>query len=100
MAFARLEPHDVAGPDLLDRPALALHAAAPGGHHQCLSERMRMPGRARARLKGHGIAGATGRIANRKKRIDAHGAGKPVGRPRRRRLGSCSLDVHGKSLLT
>ena len=52
--LARREPDDVARPDLLDRPALALHAAAAGQHDQRLTERVRVPRRARAGLEGDG----------------------------------------------
>jgi len=36
MLLARREPDDVARPDLLDRPALALRKAAAGRDNQCL----------------------------------------------------------------
>src|SRR5208337_766664 len=50
--LARLEPDDVAGPDLLDRAALPLRAPETGGDKQRLPERVRMPRGARARLEG------------------------------------------------
>src|SRR5262249_60626159 len=46
----RRKPDHIAGPDLLDRPALALRPAASGRDDQGLAERMGMPGGAGARL--------------------------------------------------
>ena len=54
--LARREPDDVAGADLLDRAALALHAAEAGGDEQRLAERVRVPRGAGARLEGDGRA--------------------------------------------
>ena len=76
MLLAGREPHDVAGPDLLDRAALALHPAQPGCDDQRLTERMRVPGCPRARLKGDGGSADAGGIFTRKRCVDAHGAGK------------------------
>src|SRR6266446_8501445 len=45
------KPHDIAGPDFLDGPAPALHPSGTERDNQRLAERMRMPGRARARLE-------------------------------------------------
>src|SRR5919201_5147987 len=42
--FGGREPHDVAGPNLLDRAAPALRTSHAGGHDQRLTERMRVPG--------------------------------------------------------
>ena len=53
------EPDHVAGPDLLDRAALALRPAAAGGDDQRLPERMRVPCGARARLEGDAALPAT-----------------------------------------
>ena len=50
--LARREPDDIAGPDLLDRAALALDPAAAGRDDQRLAERMRVPGGAGAGLEG------------------------------------------------
>src|SRR3954451_17875344 len=44
MLLARLEPDDVARPDLLDRTTLALHETEAGGDDQRLAERVRVPG--------------------------------------------------------
>jgi hypothetical protein len=51
MLFTRRELDHVTRPDLLDRPARALSETAAGRHDQSLAQRMRMPGRPRARLK-------------------------------------------------
>src|SRR3954469_13167098 len=59
--FARLEPDDIAGPDLLDRPALTLHEAAAKSDDQRLPEWMRVPCGARAGLERDGVAGRSGR---------------------------------------
>src|SRR5258708_17710744 len=45
------KPDHIAGADFLDRPAPMLCPAATGGHHQGLTEWMRMPRRPRARLE-------------------------------------------------
>jgi hypothetical protein len=61
MAFTRLEPHDVAGTNLLDGAALALDASRTGRDDQCLAQRMGVPGGAGARLEGNdGAADARG----------------------------------------
>src|SRR5215831_11003140 len=66
--FARREPDDVARPDLLDRPALALRETAAGRHDQCLSQRMRVPGRARAGLERDASAADARRIGRLEER--------------------------------
>src|SRR5918912_1425831 len=50
--LAGREPHHVAGADLLDRAALALHETAAEEHDQRLPERVRVPRRAGAQLEG------------------------------------------------
>src|SRR3954454_23471843 len=64
MLLARRKPHDIAGPDFLDRPALALHPAEAGGDNERLPERVRMPRGARTGLEGHVSAGRARRIAH------------------------------------
>src|SRR5947199_5782659 len=78
--FARLEPDDVAGPDLLDRPALTLHKAIAKGDDQRLPEWMRVPCGARAGLERDGVAGRSRRSVGREERVDTDGAGEPIGR--------------------
>ena len=70
-AFRRGEAHDVAGADFLDRSAFALNAAASGSDDQHLPERVRVPRRARARLKRHGV-GRGSRRPQLEKRVDAN----------------------------
>ncbi len=54
MLLARRKPDDVARTDFLNRATFALRASATGSDDQCLSERMRMPGGAGARLERDG----------------------------------------------
>ena len=77
MLLARRKPHHVAGPDLLDRPALALHPAAAGGDDQGLAERIRMPRRARAGFERDERAPLTRAGSGAlEQRIDPDGAGR------------------------
>ena len=97
--LAGREPDDVAGPDLLDRAALALRPAAAGGDDQRLAERMRVPGGARAGLEGDAGAADARRVRRLEQRIDAHRAGEPLRRSLAGRLRAASLDFHA-ALLT
>jgi hypothetical protein len=81
MLLARREPDDVPRPDLLDRPALALRNAAAGRDNQCLPQRMRVPGRARAGLERDAGAADARRIGCLEHRVDADRAGEPFRRP-------------------
>ena len=65
------DPDDVAGPDLLDRAALALHPAGAGGDDQRLAQRMRVPGGAGAGLEGDDAAADARRIAALEALVDA-----------------------------
>ena len=91
----RLEPDDVAGVDVLDRPAQTLDAAEAGGDDQHLPQGMGVPGGTSARLEGDGVAGRPGRRDDRIERIDADGAGEPVGRAFHRRTRAGAGDLHG-----
>src|SRR5947209_6332363 len=75
--FAGLKPHNVAGPDFLDRTAFALHPAKPRHHDQRLAERVRVPGRTRAGLEGDKRPGNPGGLRRAEQRIDANRAGEP-----------------------
>ena len=55
---ARREDNDVARANLLDRAALALHAAAAHGDDENLAKRMGVPSGARARLERDCVAAA------------------------------------------
>ncbi len=76
----------VAGPDLRDRAAPALHQPAAGGDDERLAERMDVPGRACAPLERDADAEDAGRGGRLKHRVDPDGAGERFGRPFRRRL--------------
>ena len=71
---------DVAGPDFLDRAALALRRAAAGGDDQRLPQRMGVPGGARAGLEGD-AAPRPAPDRGPEQRVDADRAGEPVRRP-------------------
>lgn len=73
--LAGREPDHVARPDFLDRPALTLRPATAGSHDQGLAKRVRVPGRARARLEGDQGAAGPGRIGRAEQRVDADRAG-------------------------
>ena len=60
--FARREPHHVAGPDFLDRPALPLHPAAAAGHDQRLAQRVGVPRGACTRLERDAGPADAGRV--------------------------------------
>jgi hypothetical protein len=78
MLLARFKPDDITRPDLLDRSSLALREPAAGRHDQGLSERMRMPGRARAGLKRDAGAADARRIGRLEQRVDADCACEPL----------------------
>src|SRR5512135_2691881 len=60
--LSRREPDHVAGPDLLDRPAPALRAAAPRRHDQGLAQGVGVPRGPRAGLERDGGAGHARRV--------------------------------------
>src|SRR3954452_22831239 len=96
--LAGWEPDYVTGPDLLDRPALALLPAKAGRDDQGLAEeRMGVPGRARARLEGDERAGDAGRIGRAQKRVDADRAGEILRRTLAGGLRSAALYLHDRS---
>ena len=92
--FTGREPDHVTRTDLLDRTAPNLSPAATTDDDQRLPQRMRVPGRARTRLKGHRGADGTGRGGRLEQRVDAHRAGEVVGRAAARGLRTASLDLH------
>src|SRR4051812_2827315 len=93
--LAGRKPHDIAGPDFLDRPALALHPAKAGRHDQGLPERMAMPGGSRAGIEGDVRTAPTGGIRGFEQRIDADAAGEIIRRPFARGLRAVSSYFHG-----
>jgi hypothetical protein len=84
MLLAGREIHDVAGPHLLYRTALALNAAKSEGDDDRLAERVRVPRGARAWLEGDRRA-AQGTAAL-ERGIDPNCAGELFLRPLARRL--------------
>ena len=62
MLFTGRKPRDITWPDFLDRPAFALHPSEAKRDDQRLTERMRMPGGAGARLEGDACTGHPCRI--------------------------------------
>ncbi|AAF84576.1 hypothetical protein XF_1767 [Xylella fastidiosa 9a5c] len=94
---ARRAPDDVAGADFDDRLAFALRPAAARGDDQRLPQRVRVPGRARARLEGDGGAGHAGRRRRGVQRVDANRAGEPLDRSFDGRLRSSAFEFHGGS---
>src|SRR5205814_132029 len=54
MLHAGWKPDDIAGSDFLDWSALDLHSAATSRNNEPRAERMRVPGRAGARLESNG----------------------------------------------
>src|SRR5205814_636016 len=96
--FSGLEPDDIAGTDLFDRSAVALHQAQPKRHDQNLAEWMGVPGGTRSRFERHRIAGGARRLLDWEKWIDPHRAREPLGRSLCRRLRATSLDFHSLSL--
>ena len=79
--FAWCEANDIAWPDFFDRPTFALRPTNAGGNNQRLTERMRMPGRARTGLKRDARADYACRIGHVEHRIDAHRSGEPISWP-------------------
>ena len=95
MFLARRKPDHVAGANLLDGTALALHEAQTESDDQRLAERMGVPCRARARLErdvGPGDAGRFGRV---EQRVDPNRAGEPICRPLAGWLRADAFDLHG-----
>src|SRR5262245_22529067 len=86
MFFARRDPDHVTRPNLLDRPAQPLRAAAAGQHDQRLAERMRVPRGPGAGLECDAGADHTRRVGCLVQRIEAHRAGEVFGRSLPRRL--------------
>src|SRR5712691_10782963 len=72
MLLARREPHDIAGPDLLDRSTFALSPAAARCDNQSLTQRMRVPCRPRTRFESHAGTADVCRIRCLKQRINSH----------------------------
>src|SRR6187200_104438 len=92
--FARLEPDNVAGADLLDGAAVPLHASTTGGDYQRLPEWMCVPGRAGTRFEGHDRAADARRRRSLKPRVDPHRTREPVRRSLGRWLRAALCNLH------
>jgi hypothetical protein len=79
MFLSRLEPDQIAGPNLLHWPAFALRPAASSRHNQRLAKRMSMPSRSRAGLKRNHGARDSCRISRLERLIDAYRSREPIG---------------------
>src|SRR6266550_3477788 len=77
MFLADREPDDIAGTDLLDPPAFALHAAAAKQYDQGLSKRVRVPRCPRTWLKGHRSGAGACRCGRVEERVDPYDTGEP-----------------------
>jgi len=89
------EPHHIAGTYLLDGPAVALSPSQPCADDQRLTERVRVPGGACARLESHACADHTGGRRCLKQRVDANRAGKMGGGCLIGWLGAVARDLQG-----
>src|ERR1700694_5368775 len=89
----------VAGPNLLDGPALPLHPAQARRDDQSLAERMGVPGGARAGFERDVRAAGPCWLGRIEQRVYAHAARKIFGRAPSGRPGAGSLDIHGTSLM-
>ena len=78
--FAGWEPDDITGMEFFDGAAEALGATAAGGDDQGLAEGVGVPGSASSRLEGDGGTGDACWRWGLEKRVDADGAGEPIGR--------------------
>jgi len=77
--LSRRKPDHIAGMDLLNRTALALHPTATDSDNEGLAKRMSMPCGSSTGFEGDASAGRARRSACLKQGIDAHGARKPIG---------------------
>src|SRR6266702_959444 len=87
-------PMLLAGPDFLDRAALALNPTAARRDNQSLAERMRMPGGAGARLECDAAAANMCWIGCLEQRVHADRAGEIFRRSLAGRLRTASFDLH------
>ena len=94
MLFAWRDRDHIAGMNLVNRTALLLHPSATGGDDQSLTERMGVPCCSGAGFEGDTGAGGASRGAWLEQWINAHCAGKPVGRSLAGWLRANSFDFH------
>src|SRR3954468_3476221 len=99
MFFARRNPDRIAGADFPDRAAFGLHPSYSGNDKQRLSQRMRVPCRARAGLEAD-ACGVDPR--RRRRRIDwilPDRTGEPVARRAPGGPRTCGKNIHGVTSL-
>ena len=94
MLFAGRKPYDVARTNFFNRAAFALNASTAGSNNQSLAERMCVPSRACARLKGDTCAGYARRSGSAEQWINPHRAGEPICWAFGGWLRACSFDFH------
>jgi hypothetical protein len=80
MFFARREPDHISRMNLFNRTTLALHPTAAGRDNQRLTQRVSMPCSSGAGFECDTGASCAGRSVYLEQGIDAHRAGKPIGR--------------------
>ena len=76
--FIGFEPNNITGMNFFYRAAFMLYPSGTCCNNQCLSQRMRVPGRSCARLKGNAGGSGTPRFIRLKQRINPHFACKPA----------------------
>src|SRR5215218_7963598 len=96
MLLVRRDPDRVAGADLLDRAVPCLHPPDAGDDVQRLSERMGVPGGARAGLERHPHRLHPRRLGSFDDRVLPHGPGEPFAAPAPRRDRNRPGDIHGR----
>ena len=94
MLLARRKPDHVARPDFLNRTAPMLCQPNAPRDDQCLTEWMRMPCGAGARLKRDAGSANTCRFGCLEQRVDANRPGEIISRSLARRLRTASFDLH------
>jgi hypothetical protein len=99
MLLSRGEPNHISGVNFLYRTAFPLSPPATCRDNQCLSERMRMPGGTRSRLKGDAGTSNERRVGCLKERVNTDSSGKPVCRTFAGRLRTNAFDVHHQILM-
>src|SRR5579871_1687589 len=93
----RREPNHISRPDLFNRSAIPLCPAQAPSNDQSLTQRMRMPRRPSARLKGNARTLYERRIWRLKKWIDPYSPREPVGGTFDRGLRTAAFNLHGYS---
>ncbi len=82
--------------NLLYRTTFPLNPPAACRDNQCLSEGMRVPGGACARLKSDAGTGYERRVGRLKWRVNPYRTGKPVGWTFAGRLRADAFDLHNR----